>query len=99
MLKKGAERRDTGARTNLDRRTRQARRPSEAVGLLHMDAEPAARLDALTQKGLGDTKTLALAEPIAHRLDRSLDHAGIGRIDEHRHGARDMAADLEHLLQ
>jgi hypothetical protein len=30
---------------------RQALRPNEAVGLLHIDAEPAARLDALTQKG------------------------------------------------
>ena len=51
FLKKGAERRDAGARTNLDHWMRQALRPNEAVGLLHMDAEPAARLDALTQKG------------------------------------------------
>src|SRR6185436_4580840 len=66
----GAERRDAGAGTDHDDRRLRILRQTETVRLLHVDLELLAFSDALAEEGRGNTDPLALADDVAHRIDR-----------------------------
>src|SRR5579862_3533035 len=66
----GTERRDAGTRPDHDDRRLLVLWKAEAVSLLYIDLQLISRLDAFGEEGRGKAEPLALADHVAHAVDR-----------------------------
>src|SRR4029079_6804128 len=77
LLQERAERRHAGAGPDHDDRFVRIGGQRKMLRLLHIDPHLLARLDAAREESRGDSKTRALIDLVAHRVDRERHATGI----------------------
>ena len=78
LVQEGAERRNPGAGTDHDDRDCEVGGQAEGVGLLHIDLDLVPGRDPIGEIGRADSEPPALADIVAHRVDRERHALGIG---------------------